>query len=111
MEEMLANVAGCRQVFERWMEWEPEEQAWLTYIKFELRYQELERARSIYQRFIHCHPDVRNWIRYSRFEEQHGAVSAARQVYERALDFFGEDHVDERLLMAFSRFEENQKEV
>lgn len=26
MEEMLGNVAGCRQVFERWMEWEPDEQ-------------------------------------------------------------------------------------
>ena len=27
MEEMLGNVAGARQVFERWMEWEPDEQA------------------------------------------------------------------------------------
>lgn len=38
MEEMLANLAGCRQVFERWMEWQPDEQAWQTYINFELRY-------------------------------------------------------------------------
>jgi crooked neck len=37
MEEMLANIAGCRQVFERWMEWQPDEQAWQTYINFELR--------------------------------------------------------------------------
>ena len=37
MEEMLGNVAGARQVFERWMEWEPEEQAWLSYIKIELK--------------------------------------------------------------------------
>lgn len=28
MEEMLGNIAGARQVFERWMEWQPEEQAW-----------------------------------------------------------------------------------
>ena len=26
MEEMLGNVAGARNTFERWMEWEPEEQ-------------------------------------------------------------------------------------
>ena len=26
MEEMLGNVAGGRNTFERWMEWEPEEQ-------------------------------------------------------------------------------------
>lgn len=37
MEEMLGNIAGCRQVFERWMEWQPDEQAWQTYINFELR--------------------------------------------------------------------------
>ena len=32
MEEMLGNIAGCRQVFERWMEWEPEEQVSLLSI-------------------------------------------------------------------------------
>lgn len=52
MEEMLGNVAGCRQVFERWMEWEPEEQAWHSYINFELRYKEVEKARTIYERYI-----------------------------------------------------------
>ena len=51
MEELLGNIAGARQVFERWMEWEPEEQAWHAYINFELRYKELQRARLIYERF------------------------------------------------------------
>ena len=45
-------IAGARQVFERWMEWEPEEQAWHSYINFELRYKELDRARVIYERYI-----------------------------------------------------------
>jgi hypothetical protein len=31
------------------MEWEPDEQAWQTYINFELRYKEIDRARDIYQ--------------------------------------------------------------
>lgn len=55
MEEMLGNVAGCRQVFERWMEWEPDEQAWHSYINFELRYKEVDKARTIYERYILFH--------------------------------------------------------
>jgi hypothetical protein len=31
------------------MEWEPDEQAWQTFINFELRYKEIDRARDIYQ--------------------------------------------------------------
>ncbi|KAK2719496.1 protein crooked neck-like [Artemia franciscana] len=110
MEEMLGNVAGCRQVFERWMEWEPAEQAWLTYIKFELRYKESDRARAIYERFVYVHPDVSNWIKYARFEEQHGYITSARQVYERAVEFFGDDYLYEKLFISFAKFEEGQKE-
>jgi crooked neck len=58
---------GARQVFDRWMEWEPDEQAWLTYIKFELRYKEIYRARTIYEKFVYVHPEVRNWIKFARY--------------------------------------------
>lgn len=111
MEEMLGNVAGARQVFERWMEWQPEEQAWHSYINLELRYREVERARSIYERFVLAHPAVKNWIKYARFEERHGSFAHARKVYERAVDFFGEEHMDEGLFVAFAKFEERQKEL
>ena len=110
MEEMLENVGGCRAVFERWMEWEPEEQAWLTYVKFELRYKEIDRARKIYERFVMVHPDIKNWIRYAKFEEGHGFIKSARAIYERAVEFFGEEYMEEKLFIAFSKFEENQKE-
>ena len=50
MEEVLGNPAGARQVFERWMNWMPEPQAWHTYINFEIRHQEADRARAIYER-------------------------------------------------------------
>jgi crooked neck len=63
------------------MEWEPNEQAWLTYINFEMRYREIERARSIWQRFLHVHGhDVRNWIRYAKFEERNGFIANSRAV-------------------------------
>jgi len=39
MEEMLGNIAGARQVFERWMAWEPDHHGWSAYIKFEMRVQ------------------------------------------------------------------------
>lgn len=52
MEEMLGNVLAARQVFQRWMEWEPEEQAWQSFIRFELRYNEKENARNIYEKFV-----------------------------------------------------------
>uniref|UniRef100_A0A8C7Z3E2 Crooked neck pre-mRNA splicing factor 1 n=1 Tax=Oryzias sinensis TaxID=183150 RepID=A0A8C7Z3E2_9TELE len=110
MEEMLGNVAGCRQAFERWMEWEPDEQAWHSYINFELRYKEVDKARTIYERFVMVHPEVKNWIKYARFEEKHGYIAHSRKVYERAAEFYGEDHVNENLFVAFAKFEEMQKE-
>ncbi|XP_062406550.1 crooked neck-like protein 1 [Sardina pilchardus] len=110
MEEMLGNVAGCRQVFERWMEWEPEEQAWHSYINFELRYKEVEKARFIYEKFVIVHPEVKNWIKYAHFEEKHGYIAHGRKVFERAVEFFGEEYIDEYLYVAFARFEEKQKE-
>uniref|UniRef100_A0A671SHY4 Crooked neck-like protein 1 n=1 Tax=Sinocyclocheilus anshuiensis TaxID=1608454 RepID=A0A671SHY4_9TELE len=106
MEEMLGNIAGCRQVFERWMEWEPEEQAWHSYINFELRYKEVDKSRTL----VMVHPEVKNWIKYAHFEEKHGYIARARKVFERAVEFFGEEHINENLYVAFSRFEEKQKE-
>lgn len=49
------------------MEWQPEEQAWQSYINFELRYKELDRARSIYERFCLVHPEIKNWIKLVLF--------------------------------------------
>lgn len=57
------------------------------------------------------HPEVKNWIKYARFEEKHGYIAHGRKVYERAVEFFGEEHVDENLFVAFARFEETQKEA
>lgn len=57
------------------------------------------------------HPEVKNWIKYARFEEKHGYIAHGRKVYERAVEFFGEDHIEENLFVAFAKFEETQKEV
>ena len=35
----------------------------------------------------------------------------ARIVYERAVEFYGDENMEESLFIAFDRFEENQREV
>ncbi|KAM7540181.1 hypothetical protein Aperf_G00000035135 [Anoplocephala perfoliata] len=110
MEELLGNAAGARQVFERWMEWEPEEQAWHAYINFELRYKELQRARLIYERFVLVNPEPKNWVKYAKFEERNNYINSARKVFERAVEFYGTDNPQARIFIEFARFEERQKE-
>lgn len=81
LEELLGNVAGARQVFERWMQWEPAEEAWSAYIKMEIRYHELGRASNVYERLVSVHPEPKIWIRWAKFEEeQRGNVDRAREV-------------------------------
>ncbi len=54
------------------MGWEPIEEAWMAYIKFEQRYKEHARAKEIFKRFVTCFPQPKNWIKWSKFEEQNG---------------------------------------
>lgn len=54
---------------------------------------------------------MKNWIKYARFEEKHHYISSARRIYERAIEFFGEENLDEKLIVAFAKFEEGQREV
>ena len=51
------------------------------------------------------------WYRYARFEEKHNYIQSARRIYERAVEFFGEENMEETLIIAFAKFEENQREV
>ncbi|XP_047333154.1 crooked neck-like protein 1 [Impatiens glandulifera] len=111
LEEMLGNIAGARQIFERWMGWSPDQQGWLSYIKFELRYNEIERARGIFERFVQCHPKVSAWISYSKFEMKNGEVGRSRNCYERAVELLAEDEDAEKLFFAFAEFEERCKEI
>ncbi|CAA7038969.1 unnamed protein product [Microthlaspi erraticum] len=88
MEEKLGNIAGARKVLDRWINRLPRagEQAWLSYIEFELRYNEIERARSMYNAFVFHHPKASAFIRYACFEMKCGEVERARNVYQRATE-------------------------
>ncbi|KAG5959517.1 NineTeen Complex (NTC) component [Claviceps cyperi] len=110
MEEMLGNIPGTRQVFDRWMQWQPDEAAWGAYIKLEKRYGEFDRARAIFRDFTVVHPEPRNWIKWAKFEEEYGTSELVRQVFGSAVEALGDDFVDERLFIAYARFESKLKE-
>ncbi|EFZ03108.1 HAT and Tetratricopeptide domain protein [Metarhizium robertsii] len=110
MEEMLGNIPGTRQVFDRWMQWQPDEAAWSAYIKLEKRYGEFERARAIFENFTTVHPEPRNWIKWAKFEEEYGTSELVREVFGNAVETLGDDFVDERLFIAYARFESKLKE-
>jgi crooked neck len=94
MEEMLGNIAQaryaqtcdfgsrggwadvrggcvafgrCRQIFERWMQWEPDDNGWNAYVKFEMRQQETQRARAVFERYVQCHPTQRAFLKFARY--------------------------------------------
>jgi crooked neck len=109
MEEVLGNVQGARLVFERWMKWEPSEEAWMSYVQFETRYKEFDRARAVFRRFVTCRPHPKNWIRYAKFEEERGDVAMARRVYENCVEEIP-DFVDQNFYISFASFETRCKE-
>lgn len=113
LEEMLNNIPGTRQVFERWMTWQPDEAAWSAYIKLEKRYGEFQRARDIFEKFTFVHPQPRNWIKWAKFEEENGMPDNVREVFGIAVETLsqlGDDNVDEKLFIAYARFEAKMKE-
>ncbi|KAG6520038.1 hypothetical protein ZIOFF_017067 [Zingiber officinale] len=84
------------------------DQLWYKYIHmFELRYDEVDRARAIYERLVVCHPRPSSFIKYAKFEAKRGEIARARAVYERAIDLnLSEDDVEaEQLFVAFAGFE------
>jgi crooked neck len=52
MEEMLGNFKLARQVFQRWMKWEPDENAFGAFAKFEMRRGDEDAARAVYEQCV-----------------------------------------------------------
>ncbi|KAK4226936.1 hypothetical protein QBC38DRAFT_479147 [Podospora fimiseda] len=107
--EMLGDIPGTRQVFDRWMQWHPDENAWAAYIRLEKRYGEYDRAREVFRAFTTVHPEPSTWLKWAKFEEEHGTSDMVREVFQSAIqtiaDLMGDDAVDERIFIAFARYE------
>jgi crooked neck len=58
MEEMLGNMDRVRKIFEDWMTWEPPENAWNAYLKFEERMGDLDKCKQVLEKYIDVFPTV-----------------------------------------------------
>ncbi len=72
MEEMLGNLEAVRDIYERWLKWEPGENAWDAYVQFEERNKSpVEKARAILKRFYTVFPSTESYVKAAKFEERH----------------------------------------
>lgn len=131
MEELLGNYAGARAVFERWMEWDPNDKAWMLYIRFEERCGELQRARLIFEKYLVTRPSQTSFLKFAKFEENHHDIVRARAAFEKAvsrcakssfgvgdayfeilfqIEILPESSLGEEFYTKFAQFEERQKE-
>jgi crooked neck len=108
--ELLGDVVGTREVFNRWMQWEPDASAWSAFVKFEERYHEIDLARAVFERFTLVHPESGTWLKWARWEQQHGTTDLVREVFAAAIEALGTDFMDERIFIHFAKFEISLKE-
>lgn len=112
LEELMDQPNNARQIFERWMQWKPNETAWQAYIKFEKRYNETSRARQIYQRFCSAYPEVKNFVKWTNFEEQQGNFNKARDIFTEAIEYLKEiNKIDQKIIVEFAKFESRLNEI
>ncbi|KAF5179345.1 Pre-mrna-splicing factor clf1 [Thalictrum thalictroides] len=90
----------------------PDQQGWRSYVKFEARCTEIERARQVFERFVQCCPEVGSWVLYAKFEVKNKELNRARYCFERAVEAISvvDDEV-EVMFLAFAEFEEQCKEI
>ncbi|KAJ4974527.1 hypothetical protein NE237_007701 [Protea cynaroides] len=90
IELQLGNIDRCRKLYEKYLEWAPENcYAWSKYAELERSLSETERARAIFELAI-AQPALDMpellWKAYIDFEISEGEYDRTRQLYERLLD-------------------------
>ena len=112
MEEMVGDLPKCRAVFERWMKWNPDDNGWLSYARFETRCQQLDRADAVMRRYVNTYPSAQAFLRFAKWAEFEAKdVILARTIFENALkELEPEETRQARVFKQFSSFEERQGE-
>ncbi|PPD87713.1 hypothetical protein GOBAR_DD15352 [Gossypium barbadense] len=90
IELQLGNIDRCRKLYEKYLEWAPENcYAWSKYAELERSLAETERARAIFELAI-TQPALDMpellWKAYIDFEISEGEYERTRGLYERLLD-------------------------
>ena len=111
MEETMGEIAACRNVFEKWMKWEPSELAWNAFVNFEMRYKEYDRVRDVYQRYAQVHPSTRVFGKWAKFEQyQKHDNENCRKVFEAGIEMLSEEEDVDDLYVQYAKFEEKNHE-
>lgn len=84
-----AHLGCSRQVDNEALE--PTVGSRVLHLQFEMRYNEVERARAVFERYVEILPSVKAWVRFAKFELQNNDVARARSSYERAMEALGDD--------------------
>ncbi|OIV94933.1 hypothetical protein TanjilG_22130 [Lupinus angustifolius] len=90
IELQLGNIDRCRKLYEKYLEWSPENcYAWSKYAELERSLAETDRARAIFEVAI-AQPALDMpellWKAYIDFETGEGEFDNARALYKRLLD-------------------------
>ncbi|KAJ8768559.1 hypothetical protein K2173_022669 [Erythroxylum novogranatense] len=90
IELQLGNIDRCRKLYEKYLEWSPENcYAWSKYAELERSLSETERAQAIFELAISQPaldmPELL-WKAYIDFEISEGEYDRTRDLYERLLD-------------------------
>ncbi|XAR55117.1 hypothetical protein NMG60_11030515 [Bertholletia excelsa] len=90
IELQLGNIDRCRKLYEKYLEWAPENcYAWSKYAELERSLSETDRTRAIFELAI-AQPALDMpellWKAYIDFEISEGEFQRTRELYERLLD-------------------------
>ena len=118
MEEMVGDIPKTRAVFERWMKWMPDDNAWLSYARFETRCSrssgtgDMERAEAIMRRYVNAYPSARAFLRFAKWAEHEARdIPLARTIFESLMSELEPEEVRQaRVFKQFASFEERQGE-
>ncbi|KAJ5032184.1 hypothetical protein J3E74DRAFT_423813 [Bipolaris maydis] len=107
----------ARSIFERALDVDSTSVAlWLRYIDSEMKHRNIQHARNLLDRAVTILPRVdkiwyKYWIKWAKFEEEHGTSDLVRDVYGTAVTTLGDEFMDEKLFMAYAKFEARLKEL
>ncbi|KAA3675545.1 crooked neck [Paragonimus westermani] len=111
MEMRNKQVNHARNLWDRAVILMPRvNQFWYKYTYMEEALGNIAGARQVFERWMEWQPEEQAWHAYINFELRFKELDQARLIFERAVEFFGTDNPQARLLIDFARFEERQKE-
>ncbi|ELP91060.1 crooked neck protein, putative [Entamoeba invadens IP1] len=82
LEETVGNYGHCEEIFEKWMTFDPNEYAWMSYIKYLIRLKEVEKARKLFVRATEKCKTETIYVEWIQFEKRFGGDERTRGVFE-----------------------------